>query len=169
MTRNTDYRKHGPTTFGQISAVAKGVFLTGEPLVEHAEYMLTRNGLNDEERLKYHARFSRTDVTDRIYEKLLVERDPDIQTILARGYRNGFNKAIQNHEAQDTQKESAVGMLCHLRERKDYIQRVESQANGILRKSWLVSEGTIEVFHVILQKCQEARGRTWVEDGHRCE
>src|SRR5574337_924477 len=95
-------RTHGPTRKGQAAAIAKGIFISGEPLVEHAEYMLKCNGLAPSERLKYYARFARTDTTDRIYEKLADARDPEVQSILASGFLRSFDRALDKHDSETT-------------------------------------------------------------------
>lgn len=156
-------RDHGPTKLGQAKAVAKGVFVTGEPLVEHAEYMLSKNGLSREEKIKYFERFARSDVTDRIFQKMLEARDPDFRDILARGFKRSFESALDNHDSETTSQYSAMAMLGHLREKREYVLKVLAQADEVLRKSFLCSEETLDIFAGIKARIEKMKAERWME------
>jgi hypothetical protein len=161
------WHKHGPTKLGQAGAITKGIFLTGEPLVEHAEYMLRQNGLDKEMRAKYYSRFARTETTDRIYRKLLETSDPEIQSILAKGFLKSFNRALDNHDSEVTSQYSASAMLGHFREKKEYVLKVLGQADELLRRSFLVSDAVCEVFSGIKERVEIMKTERWMEDDPR--
>jgi hypothetical protein len=159
--------RHGPTKTGQAKAIVKGLFITGEPLVEHAEYMLSRNGLDRPGRLRYYSRFARTGTTDRIYEKLAEANDAEIQSVLAKGFLRSFNRALDNHDAETTSQYSAVAMMGHFREKKEYVLKVLGQAENLLRRSFLVSDAVREVFSGIKERIETMKGERWMEDDPR--
>lgn len=156
-------KTHGPTKLGQAKAIAKGIFITSEPLVEHAEYMLSKNGLSPAERIKYFERFARTDVTDRIFDKFVQARDPEIRDILARGFGRSFERALANHDAEATSQYSAAAMLGHFREKREYVLRVLGQADEVLRKSFFCSEEAIGIFSGIKSRIEKMKGERWME------
>ncbi|MEW6723287.1 MAG: hypothetical protein AB1324_08540 [Candidatus Micrarchaeota archaeon] len=159
-----DARKiHGPTRAGQLRAIAKGIFLTSEPLVEHAEYMLARRGLSREEKVKYYTRFARTDTTDRIFEKMLEARDQDFRDILARGFKRSFERALEKHDSETTSQYSAAAMLGHFREKREYVLKVLGQADEVLRKSFMCSEETVGIFADIKGRIEKMKGERWME------
>jgi hypothetical protein len=160
-------KKHGPTAMGKIGAVAKGVFLTGEPIVEHAEYLLRFNGHSPERRLQLYARVARSDVTDKLFDKMSNATDPEIQAILAKGFKRAFEKNVSNHEAEDTSIEAAGAMLAHWKERREYVHRVEDQAKALARKFWLGSPEALETISSVTGSCNELKKKGWMQPDER--
>ena len=148
-------KKRGPTKLGQAGAIAKGLFLSGEPIVEHAEYMLQFNGHGRERKLELYSRVARSDVTDKLFEKMDSSNDPDIQAILAKGFARAFSKNIESHEAEETSIYAAGAMLAHWKERREYVLRVEGQAKKLARKFWLGSPEALETISAVAGKCGE--------------
>lgn len=155
MARGIWERKMHPTVAGQCVAIAKGVFLTGEPLVERAEYLLRFPG-SRERVLELYRKVANSDVTDRVYEKFTNARDPEIRVILARGYMRAFEKAIDDHENDERLIESAGGVLYHWKIRRDYLDHVEEQTRTFAQRFWEPEE-VQEIMRQVHDRCMELK------------
>ncbi|MEW6034993.1 MAG: hypothetical protein AB1529_00130 [Candidatus Micrarchaeota archaeon] len=161
------YRNRGPTFAGKAKAIAKGVFISGEPLVEYADYMLRVNGLSADERLKQYSRIARSGDSDRIFEKLMQVRDPRAQAVLAAGFERCFDNSIESHKAEDTSQYAAAAMLAHWGERRRYVQKVEAQAKEFLKKFWVESEEAKQSMASVLEKIESLKGEGWMKEDKR--
>ncbi len=161
------YRNRGPTFAGKAKAIAKGVFISGEPLVEYADYMLRVNGLGREERLRHYGRIAKSGVTDRIFEKLMQVKDPAAQAILAAGFRRAFDEAVERHKSDDASQYAAAAMLAHWGERRRYVLGAEAQAKEFLKKFWVESEEAKQSMAGVLEKIESLKGEGWMKEDKR--
>jgi hypothetical protein len=160
---NVWLKKQGPTRLGMVRALAKGIFISGEPLVEYAEYLLGFNGHDRQTRLALYRKVARSDISDRLFERLKVAKDPDIQAILAGGFERAFEKALRLHEAEDTQQYAAAAMLAHWKERREYVLHVRSQAAEFCKKFWVESSEALETMNRVLARCESLRHAGWMQ------
>jgi hypothetical protein len=163
MTGNIWEKKLKPTLAGKAGAIAKGIFITGEPLVEYAEYLLRFNGNTPQEKLVLYTRVARSGITDKLYDKLKATNDPDLQAILAKGFKRAFEKAVDDHMADDTQQYAASAMRSHWRERREYVLEVASQAAELKKKFWMASEA-LETMDRVLERCDALKMHGWMKD-----
>jgi hypothetical protein len=148
---------------GRMAALARGVFISGEPLVEHAGYMLDQPGLASGERMRHCRRFASSSDTGRIFGRLMTEKDGALQEILAEGYFKGFVKALDEHLFLDTSQYPASAMLSRLDERRKYVLEVEGQCRDYLGRSWRGTGRSREMVLSVLVLCEALRDQPWMQ------